>query len=104
LSPREEAGTPTASTSGASSSARRWPRKFFRGDSDGPGDIQPQHPQVPEAGRRQLAARDRAGGAESAAAEKDLRQRNAGREDDPGAAAARSQGALRRRDQAKIGR
>ena len=37
---------------------------------NGPGNLQPQHPQVPQDGRRQLAARDRAGGAEGAEAGK----------------------------------
>src|SRR5687767_933929 len=63
-SPRASSGTSTASTSSASSSARNWPRKYSQEDGNGPGNVQPQHPQVPQDGGRELAARDRAGGAE----------------------------------------
>src|SRR4030095_3394796 len=63
-SPRACSGTSTASTSGASSWARKWTRKSYLEAGNGPGNVHVEHPQVPEDGGRELAARDRAGGPE----------------------------------------
>src|SRR5687767_14123520 len=102
-SPRASSGTSTASTSSASSSARSWPRKYSQEDGNGPGNVQLEHPQVPQDGGRQLAARDRAGGAEGDDERQAAGQRKARSEVHAGDPGARREGPLRRGDQTKIG-
>jgi glucose-6-phosphate isomerase len=85
-----------------SSWARKWLGRSSRKETNGPGNLQPQHPQVPENGGRQLAARDRAGGAAGAGGEEALRQREPARARHARDPAARPESAVPRRDQTKI--
>src|SRR3954467_8694256 len=109
---RASSGTSTASTSQASSWARSWQRNCWRRTcwlrtyppeaTDGPGNVQPQHPQVPQDGGGQLAARDGASRSKGDAIGQAEGRRDRPGEDDAGDPEPGSQGALRRRDQTKI--
>src|SRR5207253_24587 len=97
-------GTSTASTSGVWSWGKSWQRNFYTNERqrNGPGNLQPQHPQVPQDGRGQLAARDRAGRPEGDGKQETGRQRDPAGARDAGDSLARPQSALPRRDQTKI--
>src|SRR5258705_531208 len=101
-SPRASSGTSTASTSGASSWVKSLQTGFSKESGNGPGNLQPQHPQVPEDGGSELAARDRAGGAEVDPVGQAERRRIDPGEVHPRDPVPRRAGAFRRRDPTKI--